>query len=379
MRRRAFLRTSAATAAGAALPAGLTAQPSKASPFLGSWLHLQTLLRDHASRAGRERAIDEILDGHLAAGFRGVIPYITNTSGGAHFPSRVIRQQPAGDWDPLEYLIRGADKRGLEVYPAFCVLVSGHEEPSGILLEHPEWASRHPDGKPMGHICPTHPASRDWAASVIADVVKRYPTKGVMLDYLRYYNRPRRLDVASEKEFETWKKGRPDLSEKEAFQTFREEGISRLARQISETARALNPDLRIAIYSWGPHVAKNHLVAQPWPVWSREGWIDRVSVSGYCYPDNYGDKYLEVFSRRIGDAVKLNRSVGGRAEMSFTLGASTSHGKIRDAGWIGDYLSRAAEQGATGCDVFTWAYLQPHLKEALRRGFFLDFLRRVSA
>ncbi len=379
MNRRLFLQATGGAAVAAALSDNAAGQSSLTTPFLGSWLHLSKIYRNVSNKADRERAIDAVLDGHLAAGLRTVMPYVTNTSGGAEFPSNVIRQRLDGNWDPLEYLIKGAERRRLEVYPVFCVLVSGHEKPLGALADRPEWASRHPDGKPMGHVCPAHPGARDWVTSVIADVVKRYPTKGIMLDYLRYYNRPHRLDAASERDFVAWKKNHPETSEKQAFQIYREQEISKLAKQVRDTTRELKPDLKIAIYSWGPHVAKDHLVAQPWPNWSRDGLIDRVSVSGYCYPDNYGDKYLEVFSRRIGDSVKLNQHSGGRAQMTFTLGVSTSHGKITEAGWINDYLTRAADQGVTGVDVFTWASLQPHLQETIRRGYFPAFLKRISA
>ncbi|MCP3692616.1 MAG: hypothetical protein GY917_10520, partial [Planctomycetaceae bacterium] len=71
---------------------------------------------------------------------------ITSTSGPAHFPSPVMKSGRKMDWDPLEYLVKGAEKRDLDVYPAFCSLVCGHQEPAGVLREHPQWASRHPDG-----------------------------------------------------------------------------------------------------------------------------------------------------------------------------------------------------------------------------------------
>ena len=379
MQRRDFLQTTAAvTIASASAPFSLAAAPSKPAPFLSSYLNFSQLFKSLETRARREEAIDRALDRHRASGFNAVMPYITSTSGEASYPSRIMKCLRFKDWDPLAYLIAGADQRGLDVYPVFCALSCGHDEPAGVLAEHPEWALRKPDGKPMGHICPTNPNARDWVASVVAEVVERYPTQGILLDYLRYYNRPTLLDVASEKTFAAHKAQHQDVAEKELMQRFREAGLTALARQISETARALRPKLKIAIYSWGPHVASHHRVAQAWPIWSREGYVDNVNISGYCYPENYGDKYLEVFDRRIGDAVKLNRKNLGRAEVTFCLGIVTSHGQIKEASWINDYLTRAVVQGATGSAVFTWSRLEPFLTAADRLGYFRKFLQATA-
>ena len=376
MRRRTFLAATGGAAMGARL-SPVHANAPRPTPFLGSWMNLHHLYHKVTGKAQRYEAIDRALDGHVAAGLETVMPFITSTSGLAHFPSRVMKSGRKMDWDPLEYLVKGAGKRDLDVYPAFCSLVCGHQEPAGVLREHPEWASRHPDGKPMGHICPTHPEARDWLTAVIADVVKRYPAKGIMLDYLRYYNRPSRLDSTSEKMFLASQKDRTVPAQKEALQRYREEGITKLARQISTTVRGLNPALKVAIYSWGPHVAQGHQVAQPWPTWCRDKLVDHVSVSGYCYPDNYGQDYLQVFGRRIGDAIKLNRTNGNRARMTFSLGVVTSHGKIRNASWIQEYLGRALEEGVSGVTVFTWGHLQPYLKQTIERGYFPRFRQRL--
>ena len=342
-------------------------------PFLGAYMHLPAVLRGRATDEERERAIDNALDGLRAAGLNVAMPYVTSTSGAAFYPSRIITEQPFGHWDPLAYVIDGAHARGLQVYPVICVLASGHGEPSGILRKHPEWALRTPDGQPMGHVSPAHPEAQHWLTSVIKEVVDRYPTTGVLLDYLRFYNRQTRLDAASEALLHEYQKEHSELSAAASEQHFRERSLTELASAISHSTRSGRPDLQIAIYSWGPHVASDHRVAQPWPLWSRAGLVDMINISGYCYPDNYGDRYLEVFSRRIGDAVALNRQHRGRADVTFCLGVATSHGRIENASWIGDYLTRAAAQGARGTAMFTWSSLVPYLDAVNEAGYLGEF------
>ncbi len=331
--------------------------------YLGAYLNFSQLFASLTTSPEREQALDAALDRFRSSGLNTVMPYVTSTSGTAAYPSDIITEHQYGDWDPLAYLMAAARERGLDVHPVFCVLSCGHDEPRGILLRHPDWALRTPEGAPMGHICPANAAARRWLTSVISEVVTRYRPDGVMLDYLRYYNRPTRLDAQSEAALEAYQEQHPNVEANVLEQRFRERELTKLARSISQGARQNRPDLQVAIYSWGPHVASNHRVAQAWPGWSRKGYVDMVNISGYCYPDNYGERYLDVFSSRIGDAVRLNQDAHGLADITFCLGIATSHGRIQAASWIDDYLSRAAAAGASGTAFFTWSRAEPYLDE----------------
>jgi uncharacterized lipoprotein YddW (UPF0748 family) len=182
----------------------------------------------------------------------------------------------------------------------------------------------------LGYISPANPDARDWVTSLVAEVI-HYQPDGILLDYLRYPNRPVSLDPASSARLSEFQRDHPELLRGAAAQLFREEELSRLMKQIHDTVRATSETCQLALYSWGPHVTRDHPVGQTWHRWSQSGWVDMVNISGYCYPDNYGDRYMEVFRQRLADSVELNRSVQGRAEITFSLGVATSHGKIRDA------------------------------------------------
>jgi hypothetical protein len=52
---------------------------------------------------------------------------------------------------------------------------------------------------------------------------------------------------------------------------------------------------------------------------------------------------------------------------------STSHGKIREAREIEDYLNIAKRRGVNGAAVFTWETLQPYLPEVKKAGYFEKF------
>jgi uncharacterized lipoprotein YddW (UPF0748 family) len=144
-------------------------------------------------------------------------------------------------------------------------------------------------------------------------------------------------------------------------------------RSISVELRRQQPGITLAIYSWGPHVIQNHRVAQDWRTWAQKGYIDMVNVSGYCYPKNYGDRYLQVFADRIGGALAINQKLDRPIDVTLCLGIKTSHGQIDKAADVGDYLSIAKRLGVDGAAVFTWAHAQPYLEDINQGGYFGEF------
>ena len=103
-----------------------------------------------------------------------------------------------------------------------------------------------------------------------------------------------------------------------------------------------------------------------------------VNISGYCYPENHGEKYLDVFGKRIAEAVALNREFSGRADVTFCLGVATSHGKIRSARWIDDFHQLAAERDVDGTAIFTYSTLKPFLPEVNRQQYLSRFASQIS-
>ncbi|MCA9039366.1 MAG: family 10 glycosylhydrolase, partial [Planctomycetaceae bacterium] len=172
---------------------------------VGAYLNFGRLFASTKSIDEKQAAIRSALDRFQSSKFNSVYPYVTTTSGAAWYSSELIEENHSPDFDCVSYLIEQARARDLRVYPVFCVLSCGHHHPAGILKKHPEWALRTPEGEPMGHICATNPDARDFISRSINEFVDRYPTEGILLDYLRYYNRPTLLDAASQERFEEWK------------------------------------------------------------------------------------------------------------------------------------------------------------------------------
>ncbi len=350
--------------------AGVNIANGQDQPFLGAYMNIPRLFEPDATLPERERAIEQQLDTFQAGGLRVVMPYVTTTSGTALYPSEIIPARVYPSWDPLRVVIRAARERGLQVYPVTCVLACGKQEPQGILLRHPDWALRNADGRPIGHISPCHPQARDWVVSVHREIVARYQPDGLLLDYLRFNNRPMQLDPQGAAEFA--KLVRESQTPPE-LQQYKEASLTELMRRISAAVRHQQPGIKVAIYSWGPHVTQNHRVAQDWKTWARQEYIDMVNVSGYCYPQNYGDRYLQVFEDRLRGALQINQALDRPIDVTLCLGIKTSHGQIDAATDVQDYLRIAQRLGVDGAAVFTWSYLQPYLEDIKRDGYFVAF------
>ena len=369
MRRYAVLGLFGLVVCGLCVSSGQAA-PASGEPFMGAYIHMDQCFDKAAEPAERETAIAKSLDRFKASGLRTIMPYATTTGGAANYPSDVMPLRTYGDWDPLGVFVREARKRGLEVYPVICVLHSGRDEPRGILKQHPDWALRDEKGKPTGSISPGHPAAREYVIAMLKEIVAKYEPEGLLLDYLRFPSQRVQMDPVAAAKF-TGEAG------SEAFDQYKRDCLTELAARISREIRQARPGIRLALYTWGSHVVKNHRVSQDWLTWAKHGYIDMVNVSGYCFTDNYGDKYLEVYEKRLRDAAALLKTVETKAEMTVCVGVKTSHGQVKSAREIDVYLQRALPTGVQGAAFFTWSYMQPYIDEIDKAGYVPRFAEAV--
>jgi uncharacterized lipoprotein YddW (UPF0748 family) len=349
-----------------------TAQAEK--PFMGAYMNVSDLFRSKADQAARERSIAENLDQFRDAGLRVLIPFVTSTDGKAFYPSRLIPTTPYRQWDPLAVMVREARQRGLQIYPAMCVLACGHDRPSGILKVHPDWALRGKEGQPLGFISSGHPEARAWVVAVLKEIAATYRPDGILLDYCRYPGNEALMDPVSQAKFDESHPAGPfppgSRAYKEELLKFKRQCLTELVGQISGTLRALEPRPRIAAYMWG---AQELPGSRDWRTWAARGYLDMLNLTGYCYREQYGDQYLKVLDDRFRDVAAILKDVHQPVEFTICVGIDTSHGKIRAAREIEDYLQIGKRHGVQGASIFTWHTLQPYLGEVKKAGYFAQF------
>lgn len=322
------------------------------APFNAAYVHLHRVALPGDPVEKRLADIDASIASAKQAGLNIVMPYAADSSGRSYYPGTHHPESLYGDWDALGAYIAAARAAGLKVYSAVPVLICGHDVPAGILLKHPAWALREKDGALGGYISAANPEARAWVTGMLKELVARYALEGVLLDYLRYPNKPVDLDpvgaaafVAAHPEAAHAITDRGDTP----WQRFKEAQLTALMADI----KAALPDLTMALYCWGPHVASGHYVGQRWADWAKAGYLDIINVSGYCYTDNYGEQYMEVFRKRLADARALVKPEESDARFTFCLGVVTSHGKIKSASELPEYITAAREAGIEGVAYFT--------------------------
>jgi uncharacterized lipoprotein YddW (UPF0748 family) len=130
--------------------------------------------------------------------------------------------------------------------------------------------------------------------------------------------------------------------------------VNELVRELSTAVKKIKPDLPISIYVWGYNTYSGSFeVCQDWVTWIKERRLDWINPSGYRYDDT-----------SFRQAAKLNREhVPRNVPYYITIGVTTSHGSLRDAGEVRRQMKIAANAGADGLVFFTWEALNPFAEE----------------
>ena len=135
----------------------------------------------------------DILDKHVEAGMNAVLWHVRQ-GGTVYYPSTI---EPWGSYlgyadpgyDPLEYAIEEAHKRGLELHGWFNTFHCSSTYPGAPAAEHPEWVCRDGNGTPMPEsrsLSPGLKDVRDYLVSLVVEIVNNYDIDGVHFDYVRW-------------------------------------------------------------------------------------------------------------------------------------------------------------------------------------------------
>lgn len=247
--------------------------------------------------------------------------------GDAYYRSRlepapwILRHELVGDslrFDPLAIVLEEARARGLRVHAwlnVFLVWSDGEPlQPQHLLARHPEWAVVAGDGRSLldlsraerkdrelegVFVSPAIPDVRRDAIAVAKDLVARYPLDGVHWDYVRYPRGAMGYEAEAIARFladapdsvvtadaagANVPTGEPRAESTKldaAFLAWRADQVSAFVRDASLELRALRPDLRLSAAVVPDADEARSDVAQDWPRWLREGWIDRACPMAY--------------------------------------------------------------------------------------------------
>ena len=227
-------------------------------------------------------------------------------------------QAPAGDWDPLEYWVDEAHRRGLELHAWFnpyrarhpsarSPLVAGH-----IARRRPELVRSYGD---LRWLDPGEPAAATHTLTVIEDVVRRYDIDGVHIDDY-FYPYPVTGPDGRDRPFPdepSWQRYRR-LGGLLARDDWRRSNVDRLVEAIYHTVHQVKPWLRMGISPFGigkpalrpPGIEGfsqyDRLFADV-ERWCEEGWLDYLAPQLYWRIDRPAQAFgplLAYWQGRVG-------------------------------------------------------------------------------
>ena len=200
------------------------------------------------------------------------------------------RQGVAPGYDPLEFAIREAHARGIELHAwinpfraasnSKATLAANH-----VAKQHPEWVRTY--GRQLW-VDPGEPAAREYVLSIITDLVRRYDVDGVHIDDY-FYPYPVK-GAGSFPDGATWE--RYGVKSGMTRDDWRRDNINDFVRSMYRTVKSTKPSVQVGISPfgiWRPGVpattiaqldAYGQLFADS-RKWLAEGWCDYLAPQLY--------------------------------------------------------------------------------------------------
>ena len=261
-------------------------------------------------------------------------PYLTGTVG----------QMPS--YDPLEFAIKEAHKRGIEIHAWINVVrcFSGKEEnilnhPRHVKNAYPELVVKtKTDGADSYWLDPGLPETESYLTSLVSELVSNYKIDGLHFDFLRYPGNNFDDDFS----YSAYGNGK-DKND------WRRDNITRLVKELSFAAKSINPIVKVGAAPFG--IYKNikgakgaesyfEVYQDSWK-WIEEKYLD------YIVPQIYWD----INSNPRFDALAENWRANVN-ERNLILGVAAYKDEVKNE--IEDIINISRKVGAEGVCFFRY-------------------------
>lgn len=203
---------------------------------------------------------------------------------------------PLPEFDPLEFVIQEAHKRGMELHAWFNPYRAGHPadkseiSPDHISQTNPDYVIEYGD---FLWLDPGSEGAREHTLSVIMDVVERYDIDAVHFDDY-FYPYPSYAEGAEFPDEKNWQIARQEDSTL-LRGDWRRENVNKLIKELSDRIKETKPHVKFGISPFGiwrpgfPEYtsgfdAYEYLYADA-RLWIKEGWVDYFTPQIYYKMD----------------------------------------------------------------------------------------------
>ncbi|MCG3120646.1 MAG: hypothetical protein ALAOOOJD_03427 [bacterium] len=208
--------------------------------------------------AGTQRAeLIRLLDELQAAGINAVMfqvrsecdaMYASALEPWSYWLTGAQGQPPSPFYDPLEFAVQEAHKRGMELHAWFNPYRSVREVGSytnaanHVSVLHPDWIIRNANLKVLD---PGLPLVRSYVTSVVMDVVNRYDVDGVHFDDYFYSYPPNQITTEDNATFANYSRGFTNRAD------WRRDNVNLLIKMIHDSIQVVKPFVKFGISPFG--------------------------------------------------------------------------------------------------------------------------------
>ncbi len=380
-----FVLVSLSSILVAALPATSSAAdwPSPSREFRGVWVATVANI-DWPSRKGlsteqQKKELLAILDQAVKLQLNAVIfqvrpmcdaLYASKLEPWSEFLTGTLGKAPDPYYDPLEFAVREAHARGLELHAWFNPYRA--HQPSAtspipdnhLVKSRPDLAKRY--GKHYW-LNPTSPEVLDHSLRVIQDVVGRYDVDGIHLDdYFYPYkeNGPdgKPMDFPDDDTWTDYQKAGGRLSRDD----WRRDAVNRFVKRMYRETRAAKPWVKVGISPFGiwrpgnpPGIAGLDQYAVLYAdakLWFNQGWVDYLTPQLYWPIHQEKQSYPRLLAWWAGENSKARHLWPGNS-----VGRATGR-NVPPTELVDEIKATRAQPGATGNVFFSMKSLQRNRK-----------------
>lgn len=269
------------------LLAAVSGEISGANPkreFRGAWLHVigQSQWQNMSTQKAKQY-IDDQLDRLIDAGCNAVIfqvrpcadaLYVSDLEPWSQWLTGKRGKAPSPHWDPMQYAIEQAHKRGMEFHawlnPYRIATTDRDVLPSSHIAAKEPYRTVRFDGKRF--FDPGYPENRDYITQVVTDIVDRYDVDAIHIDDY-FYPYP-----ANGKRFEADDASYAKYGDGMERKAWRRQNVDLLIEQLSKAIKEHKPWVRFGV--------------SPFGIWRNKASDPRGSESNGL--QNYDDLYADV-------------------------------------------------------------------------------------
>ncbi|MFK7883259.1 MAG: glycoside hydrolase family 10 protein [Phycisphaerales bacterium] len=252
-----------------------------------------------------DRILDECLRLELNAIFLQVRPtcdalYKSDNEPWSAFLTGSQGTAPNPQYDPLEYWVRGAHNRGIDIHAWVNPFRARHpksvgpDSPSHVVNRHPDITRDY-----RGHLWldPGAPKSRELAMGVIADLLNRYDIDGIHMDDYFYPYPDKDKPFPDDATFADYKQNGGTLLRDD----WRRDNINQFVREVNELVHRANPGRLFTISPfgiWRPGHPKQVVGFDAYAGlyadakhWMQQGWCDAMIPQLYWKIESKGQPF----------------------------------------------------------------------------------------